>query len=452
MKPKQMSAVMLGLVWLVSLGVVFVLGILSAFTLHLRPGASYQTRTDLTMEERDLALTIERYSGSPADFSQIQSITETEAVPEQLEQVLRAVLREQDPELRGLAALRLVRGLPPRRVLGAIRFLQETPQGPARDQLLARFLESWAGQDGRSAIGFAGSLPTVQERELAIRAVLKGWSRTRPSDAWNWVIERFGTSRRAERLLEIIFANLGHSDRDTAFMLLDKMTSEGFQREMTLVVMDQILQTYPPRDALNWLGQLPEATEGSAAAFLAGRWAQTEPQAAALWLSEGFPSELGGLLAVVGEWAYVDPGAAADWIWSEFRGSQRRQLMDVLAVEWLVNEGPTPLAEWLNAQTPDRTLDGAIEALAMATADLDPPTALVWAQSINDPDVRSMLEIMIGRQWIRVAPQEAAESLPLLLESESARAALLESNYQVIEDTDYEEVSAPFEQGSQPLQ
>jgi hypothetical protein len=57
---------------------------------------------------------------------------------------------------------------------------------------------------------------------------------------------------------------------------------------------------------------------------------------------------------------------------------------------------------------------------------VDPATALVWAQSIIDTDTRGMLEILIGREWIRVSPQEAEENLPLLLESETARAALLE--------------------------
>ena len=74
-------------------------------------------------------------------------------------------------------------------------------------------------------------------------------------------------------------------------------------------------------------------------------------------------------------------------------------------------------------------MDGAIRQLAAATAELDPETALGWAQFIQDADERSMLEIMIGRLWIRMDPEGAAVGLPELVVSESARAALLEPEY-----------------------
>jgi hypothetical protein len=136
---------------------------------------------------------------------------------------------------------------------------------------------------------------------------------------------------------------------------------------------------------------------------------------------------------------YVNPEAAADWVWDNFGGEDRRVLMDAVSEEWIGNDGPAPLAEWLNSHGPDSSLDGAIEALALSTAPLDPSTALVWAQSVMDPDARSMLEIMIGRQWIRMAPEAAEESLPVLLESESARAALLAPEYPPETYEEYEE-------------
>ena len=100
-------------------------------------------------------------------------------------------------------------------------------------------------------------------------------------------------------------------------------------------------------------------------------------------------------------------------------------MMDVLAEEWVANDGPTPLAQWLNQRGPDPSLDAAIEQLALATAEVEPATALVWAQSVSDPEERATLEIVIGRAWLQMAPSEAADSLPLLLESEEARSVLL---------------------------
>lgn len=426
MKRKQLNAVTIGLAWMASLAVVFILGILLAFAMHLGPREGAESQGDLSLDERDLVLTLERYSGDPVDIAAILSQTDKNSVPEQLEQAIRAILRTKDPELRGLAALRLVRGLPSRHVMSSIRLLQEMPSNPARDQVLRRFLETWAGEDGRSAIAFASSLESPRESQLAINAVLRGWSKERPADAWNWVIERAGNTRRAERWLEVILSNLGSFDRDTALMLLNKMPSKSFQTQMSLVVMKQILLSEPPREALNWLGELPRGTEGAAATYLAGRWAATEPAAAAEWLHDSFPEELDGLDGVILEWVYASPREAADWIWETFSGNDRRELMAAVAEEWIANDGPTPLARWLNDRNADRTLDGAIEALALATAEVDPATALVWAQSIIDEDTRGTLEIIIGREWIRVAPAEAEENLPLLLDSDTARAALLQ--------------------------
>lgn len=434
MKGKDVNAVFLGIAWLISLGAVFVLGILSAFAFHLGPGAGDAANEDLTLNQRDLLLTVERYAGAPVDIAALLAYSDQASLPEQLEQALRGILRENDSRIREMGALRLVRGLPSRWVMGSIRFLQEIPAGPARNQVLERFLETWAAEDGRSAIAFATALASGREQQLAIASVLRGWSAVRPAAAWNWVVEREGNSRRTERWLEVILTNLGSTDRETAFSLVEKMSGESLQTRMALVVMEQILRNAQPREAITWLGELPEATRGAAAAFLAGKWAALNPALAAAWLHEAYPFEAAGLETVLREWVYAAPENAVDWVWETFSGEERRDWMDLVAEEWIANDGPTPVAQWLNTRGADESLDGAIESLALATAEVDPATALVWAQSILDPDARSMLEIVIGREWIRLSPEAAGENLPLLLESEAARAALLNPAYEDFEE------------------
>lgn len=422
---KKMTLVALGLGWLVSLGVVFVLGILSAFAFHLDPEAGGGGNGGLSLEERDLMVTIERYTGERADIAALKSVAAGEGFPQQLEQTLRAVLRHPVREDRAVAARRMVEGLPFRKRMACIKFLAELPAGPARDQVWGVFLEGWAREDGRSAMGFASSLPQLRERQAAISAVLRGWSRPQPAEAWNWVVEHSGSTRRAERWLEIILTNLGSKDRMTAFDLLQRIPDSDFQEEMALVVMEQILRRERPPRALDWLGELPPGTQPAAAAFVAARWALTDPEAAADYLREAYPREAEGLGIVLREWVYQDARAAVNWTWDQFSGNRRAVMMDVLAEEWVANDGPTPLAQWLNQRGPDPSLDAAIEQLALATAEVEPATALVWAQSVSDPEERATLEIVIGRAWLQMAPSEAADSLPLLLESEEARSVLL---------------------------
>ena len=422
---KKMTVAAFGLGWLLSLGAVFVLGILSAFAFHLGPDAGGGSGSGLTLAERDLLVTMERYTGETADIATLKSVAAGDGFPEQLEQALRAILRHPVREDRAVAARRIGEGLPFRKRMACIQFLSGLPVAPARDQVWGVFLEGWAREDGRSAIGFATGITEQRERQTAIAAILRGWSRQKPAEAWGWVVEHSGTTRRAERWLEIILTNLGGKDRMTAFDLLQRIPDSDFREEMALVVMEQILRWERPTSGLDWLGELPRPTQPAAAAFVAKRWALSNPEAAADYLREAYPSQEEGLGAVLREWVFQDAEAAVNWVWDHYNGESRTVLMDLLAEEWVANDGPTPLAQWLNSRGPHATLDGAIEQLALATAEVEPATALVWAQSVSDSEERATLEIVIGRAWLRTNPAEAADSLPLLLETEEARSMLL---------------------------
>ncbi len=399
MNKKQTNAVILGLGWMVSLGVVFVLGILSAFAIHLGPGAAEGAASDLTLDQREMLLVIERYAGEPGNIAEIMAIGSGEDLPEQVEQTLRGVMRETDPERRHRASRQLVEGLPSRRVMTAIKFLQDIPAGPGRDQLLDIFLEFWAREDGRRAMAFAGSLKSPSEQGLATRAVLSGWSQVRPVEAWDWVLQNAGGGIRSLRWMEIVFSQVSSTDRGTAFSLMEQTKDPTIQDQLGGVVMAQLLENTTPREAMTWLTEFPAGAVQSA------------------------------ILELVVSWTASEPWAAADWVYTGFPASTRAFLMDAVAEEWIASEGPGPLAEWLNNHNTDSSLDGAIRQLVAATAEVDPETALGWAQFIHDEDERSMLEIMVGRMWIRMDPEAAGAELPDLISSESARAALLEPEY-----------------------
>ncbi len=455
MKRKQLNAISLGLAWLASLGMVFVLGILSAFAFHLGPGAA-STNSDLSMDQRQLMLTIEQYTGRPADIASIMAVGSNDGLPDQLEQTLLAILRLPDYDERDRSCVNLARGLPARNLMAAIRFVRELKVDPARNQMLARFIEAWAGEDGRRAMAFATSLANPAEKEWAIQAGLRGWSRVEPSAAWGWVLEQTGTTRRSERWLAIILSNLGSVDRVTAFSLLEQMPQSSFTDQMAAVVMQQMLLVDSPREAIDWLGEFPPSSQLAAATVLAKSWAATEPRAAVAWLSKSFPGETDALASVLSEWVYLYPEDAADWVWANSSGFARRELLDTLAEEWIANDGLAPLANWLNNHGPDMSLDGAISRLAMRTADFDPVTALNWVQFIVDDDSRSMMEIVVGRQWMRDDPQAAAVGLPSLIESDSARAALLEplgsEPEELLQDSSLIDTEIPLEEIATPIQ
>lgn len=423
MRKYGLSYISLGLFWLASLGIVFVLGVLSAFAFHLKPGVDGSSAS-LSIEERQLGLVVERFIGEPADFATLRSFGHAGLAP-QLEQTLRAILRNPDADLRFIAIHQLLSGLPSRQLMAAIRFLQELPVQTARNEALQLFVQRWGQQDGRSAIAWATSLNAAHDAELAVAAVLNGWARVRPLEAWAWVVEKSGTPRRAQNWLEIILVNLERVNRPQAFELLRSLPNSQTQIEIAVTLMDGILMEHSPRSAMNWLAELPDNAVAAATTRLAVVWSRTEPEAAAQWLFAAFPDEYYGMQFILREWAFVAPERAATWVMANYRGERLRLLMDGLASEWIANSGPIPIAQWINQRGPEPALDGAIERLALATAPSEPATALVWAQSISNPQSRSLLEMFIARQWLEADPDAAEATLGLLLESETVRRVLL---------------------------
>jgi hypothetical protein len=423
MKRGTLTVVSMGLAWLVSLGGVFLLGMLLAFAVHLGPDAA-PSADGLGLRERHLRVVMEELTGQPADMADLMAVGDTEEVGPQLEDALRAILRLRSPEEQLVAAYRMVSSLPERRLLGSIRFLRDLGADPARDRVLGKFLEAWGGLDGRSAILFSSKLPG-SERAQATAAVVRGWSRQEPVEAWNWVMEREPNARLAQRWVAIILQDQAHLNRALAMDLLDSLEPGPFQNRMGLLIFEQILETELPDSALAWLGQLPREVDSAAYGRVALAMARTNPEAAVTWLRETSPSDEASLIDILSDWGAARPEAAVAWAWANLEGVPLTLAMDALAEVWLEVAGPSPLAEWLNIHGPGRALDGAIEALAMATLEVDPATALVWAQSVSAREDRILLELLIGRQWLQRAPENAAETLPLLLQSPEAKAALL---------------------------
>jgi hypothetical protein len=422
---KQTSSVVLGLGWLISLGIVFVLGILSAFAFHLKPGTEGGGSGKATLAERDLMVTVERFSGEAADMGELMSVASNAGFPEQLEQTVRGILRHPERFERKMAFHRLVKGLPNRKRMATLKFLQELPTGKARDEALAIFLEAWASGDGRSAAAFAGSLATLRERNLAVKAVLRGWSRVQPSEAWNWVLQQSGGQRAQPVELGIILRNLAELDRQRAFNLLHELPGGSITSELSVVVIEQLLELEPLVTVIDWISELPEVAAPEASLSVARLWAESDAEAAVRWFRTGFPEVSNGLAELCEIWALTAPDAAADWVWEQGEAVNRSELLRGVADLWVQTAGPIPLAEWINQRSAHSDMDGAISVLAIATARVDPATALVWGQSVSNPDERSVLEIVIGREWQRVDPAGAADNLPLLLESTTARRALL---------------------------
>lgn len=427
MKNNRTTYIAVGLAWLLSLGIVFVLGILSAFTFHVQPGNTGSLSGDLNLDEREMGLVIERYTGQPADFTSLRSSLDRDKLPDQLEQAVRSILRESRTTARVRNLREVAEGLSTGKITALLQWAGSLPEGPARRDALSVLLEAWASRDGRSALAFARQLVRRMEDSFTVEAVLRGWATQRPEDSWDWVGKQDVSRRTRIDWYDAILQSLQNRSLEDTFVQL-RVLDEGVVRSsLTQKVFNRLLENYPTEDVLRWLSEAPEPALPEIRVLIAEHWILQSPGSAVAWFSQFAEDQPDDLVYLVGLWAEQDPETAVNWVVDEVPQELRREVLGDVAAAWIERSGPTPLAEWLNAQGPSRELDLAISELAMRTAEFDPGTALVWAQSVSSGDLLESLELEIGENWISRNPDNAFNELSQLLQSPRAREYFLGS-------------------------
>jgi len=392
-KRRALTSVTIALAWFASLGAVFFLGMLLAFTFHRDPRAGLAPETPPA--ERELALLLEKLTGEPPDLSAVFGSSRGEAFPAPVQAAWEALLREADPNARQYLSRQLATSLPPSLVARSVEVVQAMPPGSARQDLLEVLLEQWAKRDGRSALTYAQTVLGASLGERGVLAALAGWAQTRPDDAWNWVNRHpTGEAVQADRFAEVVWMT-AYTDPEAAFARANTLPSGLARREVLLALTDFLVNQQTPEVAAAWLEQLPPGTERQAAKA-----------------------------RLTNSWAAWDATAAFDWALEQPPGNDRRELLQLAANGWLQKEGPLALATWLNDQTPHPDYDGAIQAVALGTISSDPVLALQWAQALADPTERTFTTTLVAERWLEQDPA-AADALATLLTDTQVRNAVL---------------------------
>ncbi len=408
-----MTPIVLGVGWLVSLGAVFILGILSAFVFHQNPESGLSSRT--TPADRELAFALETLLGEPADLAALKSISARDAFPDQLKRSLDS-LAGMPPGLRQDFLLQaLVRGLPTRPVVASVQHLVDLPSSAGRRTVLHGLLSRWGELDGRSAVAFAAGRGEAGGSRDHVQTVLAGWSRVAAADAWAWAIRQdINLSTKAGWLGEILAVE-AQIDPVAALQRVRSLESPELQEPVVRRMIDWMIDHMGGDRAVSWLSEMdPDGLPLHLIAYFTRRWGDSEPWEAAQWASNldvGARGEVYHTLAAT--WGARDPLSAAQWAYSLPGGQERSSLLRDIVGHWLRLEGLAEPTEWLSRQPAHPDLDGAIEAIVVALVDLDAEMAFNWALSISDSRRRSNAALAVGRYWIE---EDLDEALPMLLQ------------------------------------
>jgi hypothetical protein len=133
------------------------------------------------------------------------------------------------------------------------------------------------------------------------------------------------------------------------------------------------------------------------------KWALLQPQAAAQAASDiADPAAKNEALhGVIGGWAEADPAGLTGFLAQQPAGADRGQMLGQSLESWSRLD-PVATAQWINANASQlgTDLDAGIKAIATVNA-VDPPTAVEWAGTINNANLRSQALNDVLRNWVQ---------------------------------------------------
>jgi hypothetical protein len=282
---------------------------------------------------------------------------------------------------------------------------------PARNAALADLLEKLAAHDPDGAMTLAKAESNLKLREQLTQSVLHGWARTSPLDAAKWVMAMPNSGRRDASLLSV-FAGAITTSPDSA------------------IAAGRLLIEQNPGEAVGCGSRLIEALSdsgnfGAAADFAAdgdagqrnawlteafSKWSSYQPAnavASAQAITDPAVRNQ-ALRGSIGGWSEADPAAAVRFLSEMPAGGDRDEMFGQALKSWARND-PIAAANWLNSNNSSGLdLDqGAAQVAGLES--LPQQTALAWAESIKNPELRSITLAGVLRDWIYDNPTAAQD-------------------------------------------
>lgn len=317
----------------------------------------------------------------------------------------------------------------------------DLPPGRETKNKITTFFTAWAHLDAKGALTAAISLKTVDAKDAAIAAVVRGADAIAakslvevvsqlPSDvlpAW-----------QKTRSLNGALSKWSEVEPAAAAKFLDQIPSKDRELFGARMMIAQNWAASDPTAALAWAAAQSDGREAriSMSGVISGWW-DADPRAAEAYVSE-HADKLGiePVMRIASQLYKQDPQRAKDWASSLPTAETRRMAATNIAME-MSNSDPKAASEWA-ATLPDevrgRTLEGvisrwarndsaavgewinglnggvrdeAVSAFSATMAARDPATALTWATTVSDPARRTAAVDRLVSGWLRRNPNDA---------------------------------------------
>lgn len=414
MKRSRLTAFVLLVGWLVSLGVVYVLGLFTAFAFHQAPGEG--GTEGMAIEDRAYAVLVARLLEQPVDWPELKSGSPDAAVPEQVAALLIALNREGDPARRSLAAETIAAAYPSRKVVPALQRLLDDSPTAGRQALLVALFARWGQIDGRSAMDFTRTVLSAHPQAAAFsRSALAGWASARPETAWRWIAQHPSarSALQAERYATVLAHARGLSE-STVIEWLAGLEDPAIREGVASAEAVRRFHVEGSRSAFAFGEAATDSYESRVAVLstVMEAWTRQDAATARRWYEGLAPNDRDWALPALAKvWSVNEPAAALAWLGEQPASSSRTLAMREVSRSWLHAEGPVPLGEFLNNAESLGSYSPAIEVLALETMHVDPETAFSWAALVADAERRRFTAAMVALSWMTVDPTAASRAI-----------------------------------------
>jgi len=245
---------------------------------------------------------------------------------------------------------------------------------PKRDDIVRSALDHLA-QDQDKALATLPTLTERKDRDNLVQSIASRWGAAEPEKAWAWAATLDEGAGRSQAITTI--ANTWAStDPEAAVAFLKQHRPE-------------TIAEWGSQAASTWIRNDPEA---------ALAWVQTTPQESRQHLTLNALSSLSS----------DDPAKALDHV-DLLTDNHSRQALLRQSIGELARQDVTSASQRLSTMPPSLDRDAAIQGLFEPAYEVEPDSALAWANSIHEPSAReSLLSTGLSR-WLTSDPAAAED-------------------------------------------
>ena len=257
-----------------------------------------------------------------------------------------------------------------------------------RSLLLRNLVGLWAESDQQAALAWAGDHPETNRIDMD-QAILNAWAGNDP----NAVIKVTGKTGAAqvrpvsERVTAALFRTLALKNPEAAFARLDAVSNPNDRGQAIRGILDTIQSDGDRERIFSLVANIKEdEIRVQARRAAVEQWAARDAPAAAAYVEKAEPAwERTRLMDSLGlAWLQSDPASAASWWVAHAPGPDT--LVKIINV-W-AQQAPNDAGRWLAQQPLGPASDTARMTFARQVADLDPESALRWAETVSDSTMR----------------------------------------------------------------